>query len=63
MADSLVATVDGPFGKVEIFEIATTLPSGTLSVEYEVRQGAEVQTYPALGHAYIAAGEMAGTKT
>jgi hypothetical protein len=32
-------------------------------VEYEVRSGQEVQKYAALGAAYIAAGELSGSKT
>lgn len=63
MADTLVATVDGPLGKAEIYEVTSTLPSGALAVAYEVRSGSELQTYPALGAAYIAAGELTGSKT
>jgi hypothetical protein len=63
MADTLVATVDGPLGKAEIYEVTNTLPNGPLAVEYEVRSGTEVQKYAALGAAYIAAGELTGSKT
>src|SRR4051794_22883889 len=57
MAETLVATVDGPRGKAEIYEVTSDLPSGALSVEYEVRSAGPVEKYPALGAAYIAAGE------
>jgi len=63
MADTLVATIEGPLGKAEIYEVTRTLPSGPLQVEYEVRSGNESQIFPALGAAYIAAGELTGTKT
>lgn len=63
MADTLVATIEGPLGKVELYEVTSTLPSGALGVEYEVRTGGEVQRFPSLGTAYIAAGERTGSKT
>jgi len=63
MADTLVATVEGPLGKAEIYEVTSDQPSGALAVEYEVRGPGEIQKFPALGAAYIAAGEVAGTKT
>ena len=63
LADTLVATIEGPLGKAEIYEVTQTLPNGPLSVEYEVRSGTEVQKFPALGAAYIAAGEATGSKT
>jgi hypothetical protein len=63
MAETLVATVEGPLGKAEIYELTSDQPSGALAVEYEVRGVGERQKFPALGAAYIAAGEAAGTKT
>lgn len=63
MADTLVATIEGPLGKADLFEVTTTLPSGALGVEYEVRTDNDVQRFPSLGPAYIAAGELTGSKT
>jgi len=63
MADSLVATVEGPLGKAELYEITSTRPNGAMEVEYEVRMGDQVQKFPALGAAYIVAGELTGSKT
>ena len=59
----LVATIEGPLGKADIYEVTSTLAGGPLAVEYEVRTDREVQKYAALGAAYIAAGELTGTKT
>ena len=50
-------------GKADIYEVTSTLAGGPLAVEYEVRTDREVQKYAALGAAYIAAGELTGTKT
>jgi len=63
VADMVVATVEGPLGKAEIYEITRTLESGALEIEYEVRTGNDVQKFPALGAAYIVAGELTGQKT
>ena len=63
MTDALVATVEGPRGKAELYEITSTDPDGVLAITYEVRQGAEVHRFSALGAAYIAAGELTGAKT
>jgi hypothetical protein len=63
MSDTLVAEVEGPLGKAEIYEVTSNLESGALKVEYEVRKGSQTEKHPALGAAYIAAGEMTGTKT
>jgi hypothetical protein len=63
MAETLVATVEGPLGKADLFEVTKNLTDGALEIEYEVRLGAEVRKFAALGAAYIEAGEMTGTKT
>jgi hypothetical protein len=63
MADTLVATVEGPLGKAELYEITRNLADGALEVEYEVRVGSEVRKFAALGAAYIEAGELTGSKT
>ena len=65
MADttSLVASIEGPLGKADLYEITRTVNDGALQVEYEVRKGGDVQKFAALGAAYIVAGELTGTKT
>ncbi|HZT07406.1 MAG TPA: hypothetical protein VFC51_10285 [Chloroflexota bacterium] len=63
MVDTLVATVQGPLGKAELFEITRTGPNGAMEVEYEVRFGTDVQKFAALGAAYIVAGELTGSPT
>ena len=63
MSDALVASVEGPLGKAEVYEVTTTTAGGALEIEYEVRKGNEVQKFPALGAAYIVAGELTGSKT
>lgn len=61
--DTLVATVEGPLGKAEVYEITRTTTGGALEIEYEVRTGSGVQKFAALGAAYITAGELTGSKT
>lgn len=63
MADTLVATIEGPLGKADLYEVTRTLPDGAMEVQYEVRKGSQVQKFPALGAAYITAGELTGAKT
>jgi hypothetical protein len=63
MSNTLVASVEGPLGKAEVYEVTTTTTGGALEIEYEVRKGDEVQKFPALGAAYIVAGELTGSKT
>jgi len=63
MAETLVATVEGPLGKAGLYEVTKNLAGGALEVEYEVRVGDEVRKFAALGAAYIEAGELTGTKT
>ncbi len=60
---SLVATIEGPLGKADLYEVTRTNADGALRVEYEVRKGGDVQKFAALGAAYIVAGELTGTKT
>ncbi|MEX2598661.1 MAG: hypothetical protein WD533_03290 [Dehalococcoidia bacterium] len=55
---ALVAVVEGPKGKAEVFEIQ---PDATaLMSEYEVSFGGKVQTLMTLGEASIVAHELAG---
>ena len=63
LSETLVAAVDGPLGKAEIYEVTNTREGGILAIEYEVRTAAEVQKFPALGAAYLVAGELTGSKT
>jgi len=63
MADTLVATIEGPLGKAALYELTRNLADGALEVEYEVRIGDEVRKFAALGAAYIEAGELTGSKT
>ncbi len=63
MAETLVATVEGPLGKADLYEITRNLADGALDVEYEVRVGGQVHKFAALGAAYIEAGERTGRKT
>lgn len=63
MADTLVATIEGPLGKADLYEVERTNPNGSIEVEYEVRAGQKIEKFAALGAAYITAGEMTGTKT
>ena len=57
--DPPVATLDGPNGKAEIYEVWS---AGQLK-GYEVYFGGQVESFPNLGEAYITAGEKAGVKT
>jgi hypothetical protein len=63
LAETLVATVEGPLGKAELYEVTKNLADGALEIEYEVRAGPDVRKFAALGAAYIEAGEMTGSKT
>lgn len=54
-----VATVEGPKGTADIFE----LWSGGKLVEYEVRFEGKVEKCVNIGEAYIYAGEKVGVKT
>ena len=55
----LLATVDGPKGTAEIFEVP--LPStGTIEVEYKVIFEGKTSGFPSLGEAHIQANELVG---
>jgi hypothetical protein len=58
-AGESVAVIRGPKGSAEIFEVW----SGGRIGEYQVRCGGQVERFPNIGEAYIAAGEKTGTKT
>jgi hypothetical protein len=63
MADTLVATIEGPLGRAELYEVERINPNGSIEVEYEVRTEQKVEKFAALGAAYITAGEVTGAKT
>lgn len=54
-----VATVEGPNGTAEIFELWR--PGEAMA--YEVRFKSATETYKSLGEAYIEAGDRTGAKT
>ena len=54
-----VAVITGPKGDAEIFEVW----SGGRLGEYQVRFNGQIERFPNIGEAYIAAGEKTGTKT
>lgn len=60
MAGTMVAALDGPRGKAEIYEVVEPVPSGGQRFEYEVHNGGEVQRFLTLGEAYITAKEATG---
>jgi hypothetical protein len=58
-ADEPVAVIKGPKGEAEILELWA---NGRIS-EYQVRYNGQIEKFPNIGEAYIAAGEKTGTKT
>lgn len=58
-ADEPVAVITGPKGQAEIIEAW----SGGRLLEYQVRFNGQIEKFPNIGEAYIAAGEKTGTKT
>jgi hypothetical protein len=54
-----VAVISGPKGEAEIVEVW----SGGRLGEYQVRFNGQIERFPNIGEAYIAAGEKTGTKT
>ncbi len=65
MADrSLVAVIEGPKGKAEVFEVngepVGTATSGAISTSYEVVFGSKTESVMTLGEASIVAHELAG---
>src|SRR5262249_6143141 len=57
----LIATVKGPKGSVDIFEV--TLPStGAIEVEYAVVFGDKRTSFPSMGEAHLLADELAGNE-
>lgn len=62
MSEELFATVDGPKGSAEIFEVSPDPNKPGLS-EYEVRFQGRSVSYKTLGEAYIEAGDLSGSPT
>jgi hypothetical protein len=54
-----VAVIKGPKGHAQILEVW----SGGRIGEYQVLYDGQVERFPNIGEAYIAAGEKTGTKT
>jgi hypothetical protein len=59
MPDEPVAVIEGDKRSAAIYEVW----EGGRLIQYQVRCGDEVETFPNLGEAYIAAGEKAGAHT
>ena len=59
MEKTLVATLEGPLGKAEIYEVPQANADGGLQLQYEVLFNGQTETYRALGEAYLEAGESA----
>jgi hypothetical protein len=60
MEKTLVATLEGPLGKAEIYEVPQANADGGLQLQYEVLFNGQTETYRALGEAYLEAGEKSG---
>jgi hypothetical protein len=58
--DSLVATVEGPKGTAEIFEIEVPDTGQTIEVEYAVVFQGQRHGFPSMGEAHLLANELAG---
>jgi hypothetical protein len=63
MEKALVATLDGPLGKAEIYEVPLANADGGLQLQYEVLYDGQTEVYKALGEAYLVAGEKSGSPT
>jgi hypothetical protein len=58
---TLLHTVEGPKGRVEVYEVEESPAGGTIETQYEViAGGATRECVRAMGHAYIVAEELAG---
>jgi hypothetical protein len=61
---TLLQSIEGPNGKVDVYEVEESPAGGTIETRYEVRSGDKThETVRALGHAYIVAEELAGVKS
>ena len=59
----LVTTVEGPYGKAEVYEVIDQASSGDMRFVYQVRFQGGAETYQSLGEAYASAGERVGART
>jgi hypothetical protein len=55
-----IAVIEGPKGKVEIFELWAATGH---AMEYQLKFKSQTKSFNNLGEAYLEAGELAGTKT
>jgi hypothetical protein len=58
--DLLIATVEGPNGAAEIYEVTVPDTGPTIEVEYAVVFGGERHGFPSLGEAHILANQLVG---
>lgn len=58
--DALIATVEGPRGTAEIFEIEMPDTGQTIEVEYAVVFQGQRHGFPSMGEAHLLANELAG---
>jgi len=58
--DALIATVEGPRGTAEIYEVEVPTADRTIEVEYAVVYQGERHGFPSMGEAHIMANELVG---
>ena len=58
--DSLIATVEGPRGTAEIFEVEVPDTGQTIEVEYAVVFQGQRHGFPSMGEAHLLANELVG---
>jgi hypothetical protein len=58
--DSLIATVEGPKGTAEIFEIEVPDTGQTIEVQYAVVFQGQRHPFPSMGEAHLLANELVG---
>jgi hypothetical protein len=58
--DSLIATVEGPRGTAEIYEIEKPDTGQTIEVEYAVVFQGQRHGFPSMGEAHLLANELVG---
>jgi hypothetical protein len=58
--EMLLAEVEGPKGKAEIFEVTLPNTGSMIEVEYAVVFGAQRLSFPSMGEAHLKANELTG---
>jgi hypothetical protein len=58
--DLLIATVEGPKGSADIFEVIVPDTGRTTEVEYAVVYQGERHGFPSMGEAHLLANELVG---